>query len=188
MPLASLMRWLLTGYTVTFNRRHRRHGQLFQNRYKSVVCQEDIYLKELVCYIRLNPMRAGLVSDLGKLNGYPYCGHSAVMGVIERSWQTVGPVLRYFGKTVPGARKAYSYYLEARMVQGHREDLTGGGLIRSLGGWTAVKKAREHDLDHHKSDERILGDSDFVEDIPSFSWEYYERRYDLMRRAMTSVE
>lgn len=139
MPLASLMRWLLTGYTVTFNRRHRRHGQLFQNRYKSVVCQEDIYLKELVCYIRLNPMRAGLVSDLGKLNGYPYCGHSAVMGVIERSWQTVGPVLRYFGKTVPGARKAYSYYLEARMVQGHREDLTGGGLIRSLGE-TAVKR------------------------------------------------
>ena len=68
------------------------------------------------------------------------------------------------------------------MNQGHREDLTGGGLIRSLGGWTAVKKAREHDLDHHKSDERILGHSDFVEEILSFSREYYERRYNLMRR------
>ena len=32
-PLATVMRRLLTGYAVTFNRRHRRHGQLFQNRY-----------------------------------------------------------------------------------------------------------------------------------------------------------
>jgi len=53
--LASLMRRLLTGYAVSFNRRHKRHGQLFQNRYKSFICQEDAYLKELVRYIHLNP-------------------------------------------------------------------------------------------------------------------------------------
>jgi len=50
VPLAKVMRRLLTGYAVRFNRRHRRHGQLFQNRYKSIVCQEDAYLKELVRY------------------------------------------------------------------------------------------------------------------------------------------
>jgi REP element-mobilizing transposase RayT len=37
--LATVMRRLLTGYVVTFNRRHKRHGQLFQNRYKSIICQ-----------------------------------------------------------------------------------------------------------------------------------------------------
>ena len=37
VPLATLMRRLLTGYAVSFNHRHRRHGQLFQNRYKSIV-------------------------------------------------------------------------------------------------------------------------------------------------------
>lgn len=63
-PLATLMRKLLTGYAVSFNRRHNRHGQLFQNRYKSIVCQEDIYLKELIRYIHLNPVRAGIVSSL----------------------------------------------------------------------------------------------------------------------------
>ena len=50
-PVATLMRRLLTGYAVSFNRRHRRHGQLFQNRYKSFLCEEDVYLKELVRYI-----------------------------------------------------------------------------------------------------------------------------------------
>ena len=44
-PLPTLMRRLLTGYVVSFNRRHKRHGHLFQNRYKSIVCQEDIYFK-----------------------------------------------------------------------------------------------------------------------------------------------
>jgi REP element-mobilizing transposase RayT len=58
-PLSTLMRRLLTGYVISFNKRHRRQGQLFQNRYKSIVCQEDTYLLELVRYIHLNPIRAG---------------------------------------------------------------------------------------------------------------------------------
>ena len=55
--LSTLMRRLLTGYVVNFNRRYKRHGQLFQNRYKSIICQEDIYLRELVRYIHLKPLR-----------------------------------------------------------------------------------------------------------------------------------
>ena len=51
-PLSRFMRRLLTGYVIGFNVRHKRRGQLFQNRYKSIVCQEDIYLLELVRYIR----------------------------------------------------------------------------------------------------------------------------------------
>jgi REP element-mobilizing transposase RayT len=58
------MRRLLTGYAVSFNRRHRRSGHLFQNRFKSILCQEDAYLKELVRYIHLNPLRAKIVSNL----------------------------------------------------------------------------------------------------------------------------
>jgi hypothetical protein len=42
--VATLMRRVLTGYAVTFNRRHRRYGHLFQNRYKSILCQEEPYL------------------------------------------------------------------------------------------------------------------------------------------------
>ena len=57
--LSTVMRRLLTGYAVSFNRRHKRHGQLFQNRYKSIICQEDVYLKELVCYIHFHPVKFG---------------------------------------------------------------------------------------------------------------------------------
>ena len=63
-PISHVMRRLLTGYVVTFNRRHNRTGRLFQNRYKSILCQEDPYLLELVRYIHLNPLRAKLVRTL----------------------------------------------------------------------------------------------------------------------------
>jgi len=55
-PVATVMRRLLTGYAMSYNRRHKRHGHLFQNRYKSILCQEDIYLLELIRYIHLNPL------------------------------------------------------------------------------------------------------------------------------------
>ena len=87
------MRRLLTGYVVSFNRRHNRRGQLFQNRYKPIVCQESAYLKELVRYIHLNPVRAGIVPGIKNLNRYAYSGHSALMGKHERPWQDVSYVL-----------------------------------------------------------------------------------------------
>jgi REP element-mobilizing transposase RayT len=106
VPLATFMRRLLTGYAVSFNRRHNRSGQLFQNRYKSIVCQEDVYFKELVRYIHLNPVRAGIVSDLEELSRYPYSGHSVLVGRRKRPWQDAGYVLGYFGGTGHRARKA----------------------------------------------------------------------------------
>ncbi len=78
VPVAQVMRRLLTGYAVKLNRRHRRTGKLFQNRYKSILCQEDPYLLELVRYIHLNPLRAGLINDYAKLGNFKYCGHSFI--------------------------------------------------------------------------------------------------------------
>jgi len=78
-----VMRRLLTGYAVWHNRRHQRHGHLFQNRYKSILCQEDTYFFELVRYIHLNPLRAALVTDFTALNTYPYSGHAAIIGKMK---------------------------------------------------------------------------------------------------------
>ncbi|MBA7667730.1 hypothetical protein ES703_75827 [subsurface metagenome] len=80
-PLSKVMRRLMTGYAVTFNKRHKRSGHLFQNRYKSVVCEEDPYLMELIRYIHLNPLRAGLVKDLNELDRYSWTGHSTILGL-----------------------------------------------------------------------------------------------------------
>ena len=78
MPIADVMRRLLTGYTVSFNKRHKRSDHLFQNRYKSILCEEEPYLLELVRYVHLNPLRVRLVASLDLLDPYPYSGHSAV--------------------------------------------------------------------------------------------------------------
>ena len=83
-PIATIMSRLLTGYAGYFNRRHRRHGHLFQNRYKSILCQEEPYFRELVRYIHLNPLRAKLVRELKALDKNPYSGHSAVLGSVEK--------------------------------------------------------------------------------------------------------
>ncbi len=65
------MRRLFTGCAVSYNLRYSRHGHLFQNRYKSIVCEEDVYFKELVRYIYLNPVREGLATYMPELDRYP---------------------------------------------------------------------------------------------------------------------
>lgn len=179
--LAPLMRRLLTGYAVSFNRRHKRHGQLFQNRYKSIICQEDVYLKELVRYIHLNPVRAKLVQDLKALNRYLYSGHITLMGRMKRPWQDDKYTLRYFGKTIRKARKHYAAYMEAGLSQGRQPNLVGGGLIRSLGGWSEVKRMRLKGMDRIKGDERILGDSEFVQSVLAQAADKFEQHYELKR-------
>jgi len=177
--IAVLMRRLLTAYVGYYNRRHKRHGPLFQNRYKSIVCQEDSYLIELVRYIHLNPLRTKLVVDLKKLDGYPYCGHSVLLGKVKRDWQEVEYVLGYFGKRIGIARENYRSYMKEGIPLGKRPALVGGGLIRSLGGWDEVKRIRLHGQDRIMGDQRILGDSEFVADILSESEKQFNRKYRL---------
>lgn len=179
--LSAVMKRLLTGYVVSFNRRHLRHGPLFQNRFKSIVCQEDIYLRELVRYIHLNPLRAGIVSDLSHLNKYKYCGHAALMGKRACKWMDTKYVLSYFGKTVSKARDQYHSYVKEGVALGRRPELVGGGLIRSLGGWKAVKKMRIDGQERVKGDQRILGDSEFVLDVLKEADEKFERFYEMKR-------
>ena len=172
------MRRLLTGYAVYFNRRYRRYGHLFQNRYKSILCQEEPYFRELVRYIHLNPLRAKLVENIKALDKYPYSGHSAVVGRVKRDWQQVNYMLGFFGKKKSDARKAYRHFVEQGVKQGHRPELVGGGLIRSVGGWAALRDIRDEAV-RVKGDERILGDSDFVEAVLKEADEQLERRYRL---------
>ena len=79
-PVATLMRKLLTWYAVYYNRRHHRSGHFFENRCKSVLCQEDQYSLTLVRSIHLNPVRAGLVIHPRELDTYPWSGHTALAG------------------------------------------------------------------------------------------------------------
>ncbi len=160
-PLPRSMRSLLTGYAGAFNRRHQRVGHLFQNRYKSIVVEEEAYRLELVRYPHLNPLRAGVVPTLRALDRYPWTGHSALLGTVPRPWQDTPAILAQFGPTPARARRAYRAFLAAGIPQGRRPELQGGGLLRSLGRWAglaALRRGREAYL----GDPRVLGSSDFV--------------------------
>jgi len=139
-PISTVLQKLLTGHAIRYNRRHKRHGHLFQNRYKSILCQADAYLLELVRYIHLNPLRAGLVDGIEQLERYPFCGHGVITGEYAQPWQQAEEVLLYFDEAIDSARRKYKEFVSEGAAQGRRQGLTGGGLVRSAGGWEAVKK------------------------------------------------
>jgi len=158
------MRSLLTGYAVRYNLRHHRTGHLFQNRYKSIVCEEDSYLLELVRYIHLNPFRAGIVKSIEELEGYPWCGHGVLTGRRRNDWQEREYVLRQFSGERRKAIGSYREFVKEGRDQGRRMDLVRGGLIRSVGGWSQVLSLREGGKEP-EHDVRILAGEDFVRDI-----------------------
>lgn len=160
--LSHFMRRFLTGYSITYNKRHQRHGHLFQNRYKSIVCDEDVYFQELIRYIHLNPLRAHMVDTLDTLETYPWCGHGVVTGKLTNNWQDREFVLSRFGGKIPVAIREYREFVAAGMAAGRRPELVGGGLIRSQGGWSHVVSPRRHG-DRELTDQRILGRGDFVQ-------------------------
>jgi REP element-mobilizing transposase RayT len=161
-PLSSSMRRLLTGYVVNFNRRHKRYGHLFQNRYKSIICEDDFYLLELTRYIHLNPLRAGIVGSLKELPKYKWTGHRVIMGKARNDWQDVDTVLAYFSSRRKEAIVRYESFIREGIAAGRRPELTGGGLVRSAGGWAQVKSLRRKGKPI-ASDERILGSGEFIE-------------------------
>ncbi|MBK8576269.1 MAG: transposase [Elusimicrobia bacterium] len=162
--MVPFMRRLMTGYAGAFNRRYRRAGHLFQNRYKSIICDENAYLLELVRYIHLNPVRAKLVRGMEDLARYPYTGHSVLMGNAKAAWQETEEILGHFSKTLDQARSKYEEFVALGLGQGKRVDLIGGGLGRSLGGGP-----REVPLgmrgDRQLFDSRVLGEGEFVQRV-----------------------
>ncbi len=159
--LSTFMRRLLTGYAGWFNRRHRRAGHLFQNRYKSIVCEEEPYLLELVRYIHLNPLRASIVKSLRELDNYRWSGHNVLVGRNRNNWQEREYILGQFGRGEKRAIRAYRKFVEEGISLGRRPELVGGGLIRSLGGWSRVMSLRAKG-EKEEYDSRILGGGDFV--------------------------
>lgn len=183
-PLSVMMRRLLTGYAVGFNHRHHRHGHLFQNRYKSILCQEESYFMELVRYIHLNPVRGRLLDTMEKLDHYPWSGHGVLLGTRKNNWQERVDVLSRFGKRETSSIAGYRQFIQDGWEMGRRDDLTGGGLRRSAGGWQALLSMRRN-KDYQKGDERILGDGDFVSGVLKASEEALTETERLRREGWT---
>jgi len=146
-PLSKLMQNISQRYTRWFNKRYERVGHLFQGRYKAILVDKDAYLLELIRYIHLNPVRAGIVKDL---MDYPLSSHSAYAGYVQPSfWLTVDWGLGQFGKMESAARSAYLHFMG---------QTTGEELLEQL---------------RHGSNKegRILGSENFIKDVLKQNYE-----------------
>ena len=179
VPLPKIMRRLLTGYAVSFNLRHRRSGHLFQNRYRSIVCEEEVYLLELVRYIHLNSIRVGLVKDMLGLDQYRWSGHSVLMGRESRPWQAREEVLSYFGKREGVAKRRYRQFVFEGIALGKRGELSTGKVGTDRGGERGDRSREE--------DSRILGHRWFVEEVLAGA-ERLTREREQLRKKRVDVE
>jgi putative transposase len=182
--ISAVMRKLLTWYAQYFNRKHRRTGHLFENRYKSILCDEDNYLLALIRYIHLNPVRAKIVATIEQLNRYSWSGHRTLIGKAKHPWMDVDHALSGFGTTRRKAVNEYQRFMQEGLSQGRLPELTGGGLIRSKGGWSQVLAARRSGR-KEEFDERILGNGDFVNAVLKETEEKTTRQLKLKRSGKT---
>jgi len=139
------MRKFLTWYAQYFNRRHRRTGHLFENRYKSILCDEDNYLLALIRYIHLNPVRANIVTTLKELDSYSWSGHQAVMENAKYDWMDTAYILSRFAIRKKAAKSAYYQFMAEGMAMGKSPELTGGGRRRKVSTVRAVIAKRSLD-------------------------------------------
>ena len=136
-PLSGFMRLIASQYARSTNKKMKRTGHLFERRHRAILVQADSYLQELVRYIHLNPVRAGMVEAAAD---YQWCSHRAYLTGRPPDWLTLDWVLSAFGKSLADARRQYARFM--------RIDYP-----------TAIsQKFREGSDD----DNRVLGDDGFI--------------------------
>jgi REP element-mobilizing transposase RayT len=158
-PISRAMSSLLTGYAVSFNHRHTRVGHLFQNRFKSTLCEEAGYFVELVRYIHLNPIRAGITASIDELDHDPATGHAAIIGNQPARFLDVDYVLSAFGSDRDVARLAYRAFVLDGLDATRMREQPRRGTVRTEIAMLAEPTRRE------KPQERILGSNAFLNRI-----------------------
>lgn len=139
VPLSRIMHNLSFRYTQYINKKKKNGGHLFQGRYKAIVIEMDSYLLELIRYIHLNPVRAGMINILDE---YPWSSHQAYLGMKEIGWLTTDWLLSRYSKQITKARKEYVEFVNRGLAGGQR---------------------KEFHIGNHEG--RILGNDDFVQKV-----------------------
>jgi hypothetical protein len=138
-PLSKIVQNVAFRYTRWTHRKQGRTGHLFQGRYQAILVDEDSYLLELVRYIHLNPVRAGMVANPRE---YRWSGHRAYVGIESLPWLETDWVLSRFAKRRKTCQQRYEAFVLAGRDEGHRSEFHRGS-----------------------EDGRVLADDRFLEEI-----------------------
>jgi len=122
-PLSALMRRLNSTYARYYCKKYKRRGYLFQDRFKSIATQDQGYIEELVRYVHLNPIRAGVCKTMAQLDSYEWCGHSMLVGAHRYPFQNTADVLGKFARDTGTARKRYRRFMEEGLESHNGEPL-----------------------------------------------------------------
>lgn len=176
-PVSRIMQRVLTSYSQYHNRKYKKSGHLFQGRYKSILCQTDRYLGELVRYIHLNPVRARMVK---RPEDYEYSGHRAYLGFDRTALVDAEPVLRHFGAGRRRAVEAYIQFVEANLGEQSQDEYYRAAEGRMLGGEEFLSEIRHRVGDHQAV--RLQPERTSIEDLLSAA----ERSSGLSRHELCS--
>lgn len=148
------MKPLNCDYAHYYNKKYNRRGPLFSDRFKSIATQDQFYLEQLVRYIHLNPIRAGVCKTMDQLDRYLWCGHRSIMENNGGGFQEIPQVLRRFGNETKAAQKKYREFIEAGMV-----DNDDNGILR------AIRLSNEGKRDRNASGLWVIGDAAFQKKV-----------------------
>jgi len=149
-PLSKIMQGLQQSYAIYFNRKYGTTGHLFQGRYKAIICDKDAYLLELIRYIHLNPVRAGIVKRPGD---YIWSSHRTYLAGRSSSWLEIEMPLACLASSRKAAVSSYKNFINSALESGHRDDLYEVKEQHYLGEDRFVERiekrfAREHRIDY----------------------------------------
>ena len=164
LPLSTIMRKVMTGYVISFNRKRKRAGHLFQNRFGSTIVNDEEYFLRLVRYVHLNPLWAGIAKDLEALAQYQWSGHCVLMGNSPREFQLTDDVLGRFAARAGPARRRLVEFMGAADARKDKKVFGGRGLVRSRGGSSELSRTKQK-KNRQTYDQRVLGDGEFVERV-----------------------
>lgn len=91
--LSYFMRVLKQRFSQWYNGTHQRKGTLWEERFRSVLVEENIALRVVACYIDLNPVRAGVVND--PMN-YRWCGYAEAVAGLKQSREAIAAAMTEF--------------------------------------------------------------------------------------------
>ena len=160
VPIGRCMMSILGGHATYFNTKYERSGHLFQNRFKSILVDDQTYFLAVLRYVHLNPVRSGLVS-LSELSDYRWTGHSSLMGLRVRWWQDNDFVLSLFGEDPREARTRLAEFLLQCDEDSDVDLMESGKLLANTRDRTMAD--RPSSGGSHVPPVRILGSRDFAE-------------------------
>jgi len=111
IPLTKIMHNITSKYARYFNKKHNRKGYLFEGRYQAAIIQNEKYLLELCYYIHMNPVKAGLASNVDKYN---WSSHKAYNLLVIIPWLTRDFILSLIKKHIKCDAAQYSHFMQNR--------------------------------------------------------------------------